>query len=80
MEKAKKFQDESCFYQSKQAAGAAQHGAMDRVRLPQIKLQTFDGDIDDWLSFRNLFTSLIHDKADLPKVEKFHYLKRCLAD
>ncbi|XP_065094071.1 uncharacterized protein LOC135714616 [Ochlerotatus camptorhynchus] len=53
-------------------------GALDNVRLPQIKLQNFNGDIDEWLSFRDLFTSLIHWKADLPEVEKFHYLKGCL--
>ncbi|XP_055542996.1 uncharacterized protein LOC129728573 [Wyeomyia smithii] len=51
---------------------------MDHVRLPQIKLQSFNGDIDEWLSFRDLFTSLIHWKEDLPEVEKFHYLKGCL--
>ncbi|XP_062541431.1 uncharacterized protein LOC134209461 [Armigeres subalbatus] len=51
---------------------------LDRVRLPQISLQTFNGDIDDWLSFRDLFSSLIHRKTDLPDVEKFHYLKGCL--
>lgn len=50
----------------------------ERVRLPQIKLQTFDGNIDQWLSFRDLYTSLIHAKVDLPDVEKFHYLKGCL--
>lgn len=53
-------------------------GAVDNVRLPQIKLQSFNGDIDEWLSFRDLFTSLIHWKTDLPEVEKFHYLKGCL--
>ncbi|XP_062556931.1 uncharacterized protein LOC134221760 [Armigeres subalbatus] len=51
---------------------------LDRVRLPQISLQTFNGDIDDWLSFRDLFPSLFHRKTDLPDVEKFHYLKGCL--
>ncbi|XP_065087746.1 uncharacterized protein LOC135709364 [Ochlerotatus camptorhynchus] len=80
MEKAKKFQEESALNQSTRSADAAStHGTMDRVRLPQIKLQTFDGDIDDWLSFRDLYTSLIHEKAELPDVEKFHYLKGCLA-
>ncbi|XP_065094195.1 uncharacterized protein LOC135714754, partial [Ochlerotatus camptorhynchus] len=53
-------------------------GAVGHVRLPQIKLQSFNGDIDDWLSFRDLFTSLIHWRTDLPEVEKFHYLKGCL--
>lgn len=51
---------------------------LDHVCLPQIKLQSFNGDIDEWLSFRDLFTSLIHWKTDLPEVEKFHYLKGCL--
>lgn len=54
------------------------HGTLDHVRLPQIKLQVFDGNIDEWISFRDLYTSLIHRKTDLPEVEKFHYLKRCL--
>ncbi|XP_062699574.1 uncharacterized protein LOC134284609 [Aedes albopictus] len=53
-------------------------GVLDHVRLPQIKLQTFSGEIDEWLSFRDLFTSLIHWRTDLPEVEKFHYLKGCL--
>ena len=53
-------------------------GTLDHVRLPQIKLQSFNGDIDEWLSFRDLFTSLIHWKTDLAEVEKFHYLKGCL--
>lgn len=53
-------------------------GTVEHVRLPQIKLQSFNGNIDEWLSFRDLFTSLIHWKVDLPDVEKFHYLKGCL--
>ncbi|XP_065084850.1 uncharacterized protein LOC135707056 [Ochlerotatus camptorhynchus] len=80
MEKVKEFQDEAALNQSTRSVDATStHGTMDRVRLPQIKLQTFDGDIDDWLSFRDLYTSLIHEKAELPDVEKFHYLKGCLA-
>ncbi|XP_055590249.1 uncharacterized protein LOC129742374 [Uranotaenia lowii] len=51
---------------------------LDHVRLPQIKLQTFNGNIEEWLSFRDLYMSLIHWKTDLPEVEKFHYLKGCL--
>ncbi|XP_055601535.1 uncharacterized protein LOC129750595 [Uranotaenia lowii] len=51
---------------------------VDHVRLPQIKLQSFDGNIDEWLGFRDLYLSLIHWKQELPEVEKFHYLKGCL--
>ncbi|XP_062538652.1 uncharacterized protein LOC134206926 [Armigeres subalbatus] len=53
-------------------------GNLDHVKLPQIKLQTFGGNVEEWLSFRDLFSSLIHGKADLPEVEKFYYLKGCL--
>ncbi|XP_055604089.1 uncharacterized protein LOC129752328 [Uranotaenia lowii] len=53
-------------------------GGFDHVRLPQIKLQSFNGNIDEWLGFHDLFISLIHNKQDLPEVEKFHYLKGCL--
>ncbi|XP_055585295.1 uncharacterized protein LOC129738138 [Uranotaenia lowii] len=54
------------------------HSNVDHVRLPQIKLQCFDGNIDEWLGFRDLYLSLIHWKQELPEVEKFHYLKGCL--
>ncbi|XP_055522662.1 uncharacterized protein LOC129716848 [Wyeomyia smithii] len=64
---------------SLRANDTTQQPTVEHVRLPQIKLQTFDGNIDEWLSFRDLYTSLIHCKADLPDVEKFHYLKGCLA-
>ncbi|XP_053698496.1 uncharacterized protein LOC128745446 [Sabethes cyaneus] len=45
------------------------------VRLPQITLPKFSGKLDEWLTFRDLYTSLIHWQVDLPAVEKFHYLR-----
>ncbi|XP_055522497.1 uncharacterized protein LOC129716687 [Wyeomyia smithii] len=45
------------------------------VRLPQITLPKFSGKLDEWLTFRDLFTSLIHWQTDLPEIEKFHYLR-----
>ncbi|XP_038116927.1 uncharacterized protein LOC119769097 [Culex quinquefasciatus] len=41
-------------------------------------LQKFTGIIEEWLSFRDLFVSLIHSKAELSDVEKFYYLRGCL--
>ncbi|XP_065083288.1 uncharacterized protein LOC135705468 [Ochlerotatus camptorhynchus] len=80
MDRAKELQDPEEFEQSIRANELLTHGhgTLDHVRLPQIKLQVFNGDIDEWISFRDLFTSLIHRKTDLPEVEKFHYLKGCL--
>ncbi|XP_058840907.1 uncharacterized protein LOC131696380 [Topomyia yanbarensis] len=78
MDKVKEREECPALEQSTRGFDTSVHGALDHVRLPQIRLQSFNGDIDDWLSFRDLFTSLIHWKADLPEVEKFHYLKGCL--
>ncbi|XP_058837430.1 uncharacterized protein LOC131693535 [Topomyia yanbarensis] len=78
MDKVKELQEPQVLEQSLRAGDGLPHGTSDHVRLPQIKLQTFNGDVDEWLSFRDLFTSLIHWKVDLPEVEKFHYLKGCL--
>lgn len=77
IDKSKQRQPPSVADGSTRANGFSVHG-YDRVRLPKINLQIFDGDIDDWLSFRDLFTSLIHSNTDLPEVEKLHYLKGCL--
>ncbi|XP_055542768.1 uncharacterized protein LOC129728356 [Wyeomyia smithii] len=78
MDRAKERQDPPVLEQTIRANDSVSQSTTDHVRLPQIKLQTFNGDIDDWLGFRDLFTSLIHWKPDLPEVEKFHYLKGCL--
>ncbi|XP_065075084.1 uncharacterized protein LOC135698867 [Ochlerotatus camptorhynchus] len=78
MDKIKELQKPQVLEQSFRAGEGTTSVTMEHVRLPQIKLHTFSGDIDEWLSFRDLFTSLIHWKADLPDVGKFHYLKGCL--
>ncbi|XP_058816239.1 uncharacterized protein LOC131679517 [Topomyia yanbarensis] len=78
VDRVKERQEHSVLEQSIRVGETSMHGTLEHVRLPQIKLQFFNGDIDEWLSFRDLFTSLIHWKSDLPEVEKFHYLKGCL--
>ncbi|XP_053685837.1 uncharacterized protein LOC128735375 [Sabethes cyaneus] len=78
LEWVKQQQPSPTLEQSIRGGDISMQGSLDHVRLPQIKLQSFDGNIDEWLSFRDLFTSLIHFKAELPDVEKFHYLKGCL--
>ncbi|XP_055589599.1 uncharacterized protein LOC129741832 [Uranotaenia lowii] len=78
MDKAKARLEFSDLDQSVRAGETNNRGGFDHVRLPQIKLQSFNGNIDEWLGFRDLYISLIHCKPDLPEVEKFHYLKGCL--
>ncbi|XP_055588999.1 uncharacterized protein LOC129741299 [Uranotaenia lowii] len=78
LDRVKASNDSTVLDNSSRVADLSAQGVLDHVRLPQIKLQSFDGNIDDWLSFRDLYTSLIHWKQELPDVEKFHYLKGCL--
>ncbi|XP_065084852.1 uncharacterized protein LOC135707058 [Ochlerotatus camptorhynchus] len=80
MDKIKELQKLQVLDQSFRTGEGTTSVTMEHVRLPQIKLHTFSGDIDEWLSFRDLFTSLIHWKAALPEVEKFHYLKGCFEE
>lgn len=49
------------------------------VKLPQISLPTFAGLYSEWVTFRDLFTSLIHKNETLDDVQKLHYLKSHLS-
>ncbi|XP_062703664.1 uncharacterized protein LOC134286109 [Aedes albopictus] len=48
---------------------------MSRVMLPDIKLPSFSGRIQEWTSFRDTFRSLIHNNQQLADVDKFTYLR-----
>lgn len=58
--------------------GASMQGTLDHVCLPQITLPIFGGNDSEWLSFKELYMSLIHSKKNLSEVEKFQYLRCCL--
>jgi len=45
------------------------------TRLPRIDLPKFNGTLSDWLSFKDLFTSLVVSNPALTSVEKLQYLK-----
>ena len=49
------------------------------VKLPTVNLPTFDGNYDHWITFRDMFTSLIHNNPSIGTVEKFYYLKTSLS-
>ncbi|XP_055585541.1 uncharacterized protein LOC129738386 [Uranotaenia lowii] len=48
------------------------------MRLPTISLPSFDGDLNDWLTFHDSFISLIHTSAEIPNIQKFQYLRSAL--
>lgn len=50
-----------------------------KPKLPPIPIPKFSGNYTDWISFRDLYLSLIHNDTTLSKIEKHHYLKSCLS-
>ncbi|XP_011883842.1 PREDICTED: uncharacterized protein LOC105570992 [Vollenhovia emeryi] len=48
------------------------------ARLPRIDLPKFNGSPADWLSFKDLFSSLVVDNPTLTLVERLQYLKTSL--
>ncbi|XP_055523135.1 uncharacterized protein LOC129717295 [Wyeomyia smithii] len=49
--------------------------ALSGIKLPTISLPEFDGDYQQWLTFHDTFLALIHNNADVPPIQKFHYLR-----
>ena len=50
------------------------HSSKQSVKLPKLVITKYNGALENWLSFWNKFEAEI-DKADLPAVTKFAYLK-----
>lgn len=79
---------EACFCKeldSFKAAAAAANRASSSVQtatgnstypyeVPRIDVPPFSGDRAEWNSFRSLFESLVHHRADLAPVQKLHFL------
>lgn len=45
------------------------------IRLSALNVPTFSGEYNEWATFHDIFTSLIHNNEDVPPVEKFFYLR-----
>ncbi|OXA48900.1 uncharacterized protein LOC110855150 [Folsomia candida] len=45
------------------------------VKLPRLNLPQFDGKIEDWASFRDLFITAIHNNNKISDSQKLTYLK-----
>ncbi|XP_045541393.1 uncharacterized protein LOC123722867 [Papilio machaon] len=43
-------------------------------RLPLLDLPQFNGDLDQWVAFNNLFESIVHKRRDLTPAQKLAYL------
>ncbi|XP_039447066.1 uncharacterized protein LOC120426374 [Culex pipiens pallens] len=52
--------------------------SISRIKLPDIKLPNFSGELKDWIPFRDTYKSLIHSNMQLPDIDKFTYLRSAL--
>lgn len=47
-------------------------------KLPPINIPTFSGDYQEWMHFKDLFLSMIHNEQGLSDIHKHHYLRSSL--
>lgn len=45
------------------------------LKLPNIDLPTFNGEYDQWVTFRDTFEAIIDTNTNLTKIQKFYYLQ-----
>lgn len=57
---------------------SVQTSSSQHVKLPKITIPMFSGKYSEWITFRDLFISLIHKNGSLSDVQKLHYLKSYL--
>ncbi|XP_059046723.1 uncharacterized protein LOC131842208 [Achroia grisella] len=50
-----------------------------QIKLPDLKLVSFEGFYDQWLEFKNSYCTMIHKRTDLDPIQKFHYLRSSLS-
>jgi len=62
----------------KECAGPIVERAWAPSKLSDIPLPYFDGECQNWPSFRDRFRALIDQRPDISNVQKFYYLLRCL--
>jgi hypothetical protein len=51
-----------------------------KVRLPQLSIPKFSGNLQDWVTFKETFLSLVGDSVTIPDIQKFHYLLSAISD
>lgn len=51
-----------------------------QVRLPDVKLPIFNGKLENWMNFHDLYLSLVHSSTDLSNIQKFYYLRSSLSE
>lgn len=56
------------------------NSCVSKVQLPQLKLPVFSGKYEDFESFREKFSALVHSSTEIKVIQKFQFLLDCLSD
>ncbi|XP_060846095.1 uncharacterized protein LOC132925744 [Rhopalosiphum padi] len=48
------------------------------IKLAALNIPVFNGSYNDWVSFKDIFTALIHTNSNLTPIQKFFYLRSSL--
>lgn len=48
------------------------------IKLKPIDIKPFHGDFTKWISFKNMFESLVKDNEEFTNLQRMHYLDSCL--
>ncbi|CAG7733775.1 unnamed protein product, partial [Allacma fusca] len=68
---------ESAEYHQQQSQPAHAYGQV-KVNLPKLELPKFTGRLEDWITFSDLFTHVVHANNELSGAQKLQYLKSAL--
>ncbi|CAG7821478.1 unnamed protein product [Allacma fusca] len=49
-----------------------------KVKLPDLEVPSFSGELENWNSFHDLFVAAVHNRSHLPDSQKLQYLKSSL--
>jgi len=44
-----------------------------KQKLPQLSIPKFSGNLQDWITFKDKFLSLVGDGTTIPNIQKFPY-------
>ncbi|XP_075157530.1 uncharacterized protein LOC142233037 [Haematobia irritans] len=77
------FPDRSVSHSPMASTFVAPHGRSDTTiisesKLPKISIPKFSGEYIEWIPFRDIYFSLVHQNDSLNKIQKFYYLRSTL--
>lgn len=60
--------------------GESVNSTSSTIKLAALNIPVFSGNYVDWVSFKDIFTALIHTNSNLTPIQKFFYLRSSLND